>query len=143
VRKRPEPLRSVPEREVRRVGVVGAGVMGAGIAQLAALKGCEVVVQEVNEEALGAGMVRVTNLFEQAAARGLLKPREVERRLGAIKGTVSWEGFGNVDVVVEAAVEELEAKRALFRELEARTRPGTVLATNTSSLPVARLQEGL
>jgi 3-hydroxyacyl-CoA dehydrogenase/enoyl-CoA hydratase/3-hydroxybutyryl-CoA epimerase len=100
-------------------------------------------VQEVNAEALGAGMVRVTNLFRQAASRGLLTPREMERRLAAIKGTVTWEGFADVDVTVEAAVEEVEAKRAVFRELEARTRPTAVLATNTSSLSVARLQEGL
>jgi 3-hydroxyacyl-CoA dehydrogenase / enoyl-CoA hydratase / 3-hydroxybutyryl-CoA epimerase len=129
--------------EVQRVGIVGAGVMGAGIAQLAALKGWQVVVQEVNETALGTGLARITDLFRKAAERGVVTASEAERRLSAVKGTVNWEGFSNVDVVVEAAVEELEAKRALFRELEKRTRPGAVLATNTSSLPVAALQEGL
>ena len=129
--------------EVQRVGVVGAGVMGAGIAQLAALKGCQVVVQEVNEAALGAGMMRITELFNKAAERGIVPAAEAERRLSAVKGTVNWEGFDDVDVVVEAAVEELEAKRVVFRELEKRTRAGAVLATNTSSLPVAALQEGL
>jgi 3-hydroxyacyl-CoA dehydrogenase/enoyl-CoA hydratase/3-hydroxybutyryl-CoA epimerase len=129
--------------EIQRVGVVGAGIMGAGIAQLAALKGCQVVVQEVNEAALGAGVARITELFRKAAERGVIKPAELEQRLSAIKGTVSWEGFANVDVVVEAAIEELEAKRAIFRELENRTRPGTILATNTSSLPVSALQQGL
>ncbi len=143
-----EQARKVPapangRAEVQRVGVVGAGIMGAGIAQLAALKGCQVVVQEVNEAALGAGITRIADLFQKAAERGILTPGEVERRLSAVKGTVKWEGFADVDVVVEAAVEELEAKRAVFRELELRTRPGTVLATNTSSLPVAALQEGL
>ena len=59
-----------------------------------------------------------------------------------LRGTLDWEGFDHVDLVIEAAVEELDAKRAVFRELEARTRPGTVLATNTSSLLVASLQEG-
>ncbi len=72
----------------------------------------------------------------------LTEPESVER-LAAIYGTLKWEGFDNVAVVVEAALEDLDAKRAVFRELEARTRPATVLATNTSSLPVERLQEGL
>ena len=142
-RKLPEGLRADASHAVRRVGVVGAGVMGAGIAQLAALKGYEVVVQEVNEAALGAGMVRITNLFHKAAERGIVPVAEAERRLSAVTGTVKWEGFGDVDVVVEAAVEDLEAKRAVFQELEARTLPGTVLATNTSSLPVTQLQTGL
>jgi 3-hydroxyacyl-CoA dehydrogenase/enoyl-CoA hydratase/3-hydroxybutyryl-CoA epimerase len=128
---------------VQRVGIVGAGVMGAGIAQLAALKGCQVVVQEVNETALGSGLTRITDLFRKAAERGVVTPSEAERRLSAVKGTVNWDGFADVDVVVEAAVEDLDAKRAVFRELEKRTRPSAVLATNTSSLPVSALQEGL
>lgn len=143
-----EQARKVPEAdsgraEVQRVGVVGAGVMGAGIAQLAALKGCKVIVQEVNETALGAGIARISDLFRKATERGVLTAGEAERKLSAIKGTVNWDGFADVDVVVEAAVEDLDAKRALFRELELRTRPATVLATNTSSLPVAAMQEGL
>jgi 3-hydroxyacyl-CoA dehydrogenase/enoyl-CoA hydratase/3-hydroxybutyryl-CoA epimerase len=137
------PAGQMDRPEVERVGVVGAGVMGAGIAQLAALKGCQVVVQEVNETALGAGVARITELFRKATEHGIMSAAEAERRLSAIKGTVSWVGFAEVDVVVEAAVEDLDAKKKLFRELEQRTRPGTVLATNTSSLPVAALQEGL
>jgi 3-hydroxyacyl-CoA dehydrogenase/enoyl-CoA hydratase/3-hydroxybutyryl-CoA epimerase len=127
---------------VKRVGVVGAGVMGAGIAQLAALRGCDVVVQEVNQGALESGMKRLDELFQKAAGR-VVSPAEAEARRRAVRGTLKWEGFEAVDLVVEAAVEELELKRALFRELEARTGTGTVLATNTSSLRVATLQEGL
>jgi len=133
----------IPPPEVKRVGVVGAGVMGAGIAQLAAFRGFQVVVQEVNEDALGAGLQRIDGLFQKAVERRLLTPAESLRRLSAVKGTLTWDGFRDVDIVVEAALEELEAKRGIFRELEARTRPATVLATNTSSLPVARIQEGL
>jgi 3-hydroxyacyl-CoA dehydrogenase/enoyl-CoA hydratase/3-hydroxybutyryl-CoA epimerase len=142
-RKLPEALRAIETPEVKRVGVVGAGVMGAGIAQLAALKGCEVVVQEVNDQALGAGMTRIDGLFAKASERGVLSTDEASRRRAAVKGTTTWEGFDPVDLVVEAAVEDLEIKRGLFRELEGRTRPGTVLATNTSSLSVQNLQEGL
>ncbi|HZT80612.1 MAG TPA: 3-hydroxyacyl-CoA dehydrogenase NAD-binding domain-containing protein, partial [Gemmataceae bacterium] len=142
-----EAARQLPAEEaappVRRVGVVGAGVMGAGIAQLAAFRGLEVVVQEVNEEALGAGLLRITGLFEKAQQRGLLSPEEARRRLALVKGTTTWQGFDEAEVVIEAAVEDLGAKRAVFRELDARTKPTAVLATNTSSLPVASLAEGL
>jgi 3-hydroxyacyl-CoA dehydrogenase/enoyl-CoA hydratase/3-hydroxybutyryl-CoA epimerase len=142
-RQLPEELRGLHPTRAKRVGVVGAGTMGAGIAQLAAVKGCEVVVQEVNESALGAGLLKVRDLFNKAVERKLLTAQEADRRLAMVRGTLRWEGFDNVDLVVEAAVEDLDAKRAVFRELEARTRPATPLATNTSSLSVGRLQEGL
>jgi 3-hydroxyacyl-CoA dehydrogenase/enoyl-CoA hydratase/3-hydroxybutyryl-CoA epimerase len=142
-RKLPDEFLGATPTEVRRVGIVGAGVMGAGIAQLAAFKGCKVMVQEVSQSALDAGLARITSLFQKAVERRLLSEPESVQRLAAIQGTLQWEGFENVDVVVEAALEDLDAKRAVFRELEARTRPTTVLATNTSSLPVERLQEGL
>ncbi len=129
--------------EVRRVGVVGAGVMGAGIAQLAALKGCEVVVQEINRAALDAGLDRIQDLFAKAVQRRVLSADEARQRRAAVRGTVDWEGFGDVDLVIEAAVEEMQAKRGVFRELANRTTPTAILATNTSSLSVAALQEGL
>jgi 3-hydroxyacyl-CoA dehydrogenase/enoyl-CoA hydratase/3-hydroxybutyryl-CoA epimerase len=141
--KLPEELRCLQPAEVRRVGVVGAGTMGAGIAQLAAFKGCKVAVQDLSQAALDAGLERIEGLFRKAVERRLLTEPESVERLAAIQGTMKWEGFENVDVVVEAALENLDAKKAIFQELEARTRPSTVLATNTSSLPVERLQEGL
>jgi 3-hydroxyacyl-CoA dehydrogenase/enoyl-CoA hydratase/3-hydroxybutyryl-CoA epimerase len=132
-----------PEKEIQRVGVIGAGVMGAGIAQLAAVKGLEVVVQEVNDEASKAGQVRIADLFTKATERGVLSPDEAARRQAAIRPTTTWEGFDQVELVVEAAVEDLDLKRKLFRDLEGRVRPETVLATNTSSLTVGSLTEGL
>jgi 3-hydroxyacyl-CoA dehydrogenase/enoyl-CoA hydratase/3-hydroxybutyryl-CoA epimerase len=142
-RKLPETLAAASPGEVRRVGVVGAGVMGAGIAQLAAFKGAAVVVQEVNQAALDAGLGRIQDLFQKAVERRLLTEAEAQQRRMAVKGTLNWEGFDSVDVVVEAAIEDLDAKRALFRELDTRTPPSIVLATNTSSLLVEHLQQGL
>src|SRR5262249_7546119 len=142
-RKLPDDSHAAPAPQVRRVGVVGAGVMGAGIAQLIAFRGMDVVVQEVSEEALGAGLLRVATLFEKARDRGLLSHEEARRRLAAVKGTTTWHGFDEVDGVGEAGGEELAAKRSIFQVLDQRTKPTAVLATNTSSLPVAALQEGL
>jgi 3-hydroxyacyl-CoA dehydrogenase/enoyl-CoA hydratase/3-hydroxybutyryl-CoA epimerase len=128
---------------IRRVGVVGAGTMGAGIAQLAAVKGFTVVVREVNQTALDAGMKKIEGLFQKAAERGLLSPAEAKQKLEAMGRTTGWEGFADVDLVVEAVIEDLELKRKVFAELEQHTRPDTILATNTSSLLVGQLQEGL
>jgi 3-hydroxyacyl-CoA dehydrogenase/enoyl-CoA hydratase/3-hydroxybutyryl-CoA epimerase len=144
-----EEARKLPQGEgdstapIRRVGVVGAGTMGAGIAQLAALHGCQVVIQEINETALAEGILRVLALFNRAVERGVLPAAELPARLGAVHGTTSWKGFDDLDLVVEAIVEDLPAKRDLFRDLEKHTAPACILATNTSSLCVQQMQEGL
>jgi 3-hydroxyacyl-CoA dehydrogenase/enoyl-CoA hydratase/3-hydroxybutyryl-CoA epimerase len=132
-----------PGNRVKRVGVVGAGTMGAGIAQLALLRGCEVIVQEVNELALGLGLSNIVSLFNKAVERRVVTREEADRRLAGVRGTIKYEGFDTVDLVVEAAVERLDAKQAIFKELDRRAKPAAVLATNTSSLSVAKLQEGL
>jgi 3-hydroxyacyl-CoA dehydrogenase / enoyl-CoA hydratase / 3-hydroxybutyryl-CoA epimerase len=128
---------------LQRIGVVGAGTMGAGIAQLAAIRGFQVVVQEVDASALAAGVGRIADLFDKAVRRGLLPASEVDQKLAAIGRTTSWEGFAEVDLVVEAVIEDLALKRKIFQQLERNTRPETILATNTSSLPVGQIQEGL
>jgi 3-hydroxyacyl-CoA dehydrogenase/enoyl-CoA hydratase/3-hydroxybutyryl-CoA epimerase len=132
---------SVPE--IRRVGVVGAGTMGAGIAQLAALKGFEVVVQEVNDSALAAGIRKIEVLFQKAAERRLISDEEAKQKMAAIGRTTTWQGFDNTDLVIEAVIEDLQLKKGVFKELETRTRPNTILASNTSSLVIAQLQQGL
>ena len=142
-RKLPENLRGLAAPEVRNVGVVGSGIMGAGIAQLAAIRGARVVVREVNQTALDAGLKRIKDLFDKAVQRRVLSEGESNKRFAAVRGTTLWTGFDEVDVVVEAAVEDLDAKRAVFRELDSQTRPTAVLATNTSSLQVGSLEEGL
>ncbi len=142
--KMPEALAALAPNEPRRIGVVGAGVMGAGIAQLAAVRGAsKVVVREINQAALDAGLDRIKDLFDKAVERRVLPAAEAEKRHAAVRGTTDWAGFDDVDVVVEAAVENLDAKRAVFRELDGQTPPTAVLATNTSSLRVASLEEGL
>jgi 3-hydroxyacyl-CoA dehydrogenase/enoyl-CoA hydratase/3-hydroxybutyryl-CoA epimerase len=140
-RKLPAEWKEAPP--IRRIGIVGAGTMGAGIAQLASIRGLEVVIQEVNEEALGIGLLKIAALFDKGVKRGILTREAADARLATVRGGTTWQGFEDVDVAIEAAVEELDAKRAVFLELDHRTRPNAVLATNTSSLTAAGLQEGL
>jgi 3-hydroxyacyl-CoA dehydrogenase/enoyl-CoA hydratase/3-hydroxybutyryl-CoA epimerase len=117
--------------------------MGAGIVQLAVLKGCDVVVREPDEPALGAAIMRLLGLFNQAVAAGLLAPSDVPKRLANIHGTTAWKGFADLDLCIEAVAENAKVKRTVFREMEKNTSPSTILASNTSSLPVTPLGEDL
>src|SRR5262249_4030793 len=90
-RKLPAEPKDAPP--ICRLGVVGAGAMGAGIAQLAAVRGVEVVLQEVNEEALGTGLLKIAVLFEKAVERGILAREEADRKLASVRGGTSWKGF--------------------------------------------------
>jgi len=137
----PERLVAEPSKQIGRLAVVGAGTMGAGIAQLAALRGHEVIVREVNEAALAAGSARLTGLFQKAVQNGILIREAAEQKLAAIKFTTGWEGFAAVDLAIEAVIEDLPTKLAVFRSLEENTPPGAILCTNTSSLLVGPLQE--
>lgn len=128
-------------RPIRRVGVVGAGTMGAGIAQLAAVKNFQVVVQEINQPALDAGMRKIDDLYRKAVEHRLLSADEAARQFAAIGRTTKWHGFEDVDLVVEAVIEDLDLKRTVFQELERRVPPTAILATNTSSLLVEQLQK--
>ncbi|MFO0928532.1 MAG: enoyl-CoA hydratase-related protein [Gemmataceae bacterium] len=101
-------------RPVRTVGVVGGGVMGAGIAQLAALAGCAVTIQEVSDTALSAALARVDGLFQKAVARRRLRPDEVATKRAQVRGTTAWEQFDRADLVIEAAVEDAESSETSF-----------------------------
>jgi 3-hydroxyacyl-CoA dehydrogenase/enoyl-CoA hydratase/3-hydroxybutyryl-CoA epimerase len=140
--KLPEKLVASP-KEIRRIAVVGAGVMGAGIAQLASIRGFEVIVREVNEAALAAGMDRIAALFQKAVDNRLLSGDAARQKLAAIRRTTAWDGVDQADLVIEAIIEDLRLKQALFQELQQHTPPATIVATNTSSLLVQQLQEGL
>jgi 3-hydroxyacyl-CoA dehydrogenase/enoyl-CoA hydratase/3-hydroxybutyryl-CoA epimerase len=117
--------------------------MGAGIAQLAAIRGCEVVVREINTLALAAGVLRIKALFDRALERGPISPDEYKRKLNSIQGTTAWKGFADLDLVIEAVVEDASAKRAVFQELEKQAPPSAILVTNTSFLGVRPFQEGI
>lgn len=138
-----EAARKVPAAAspIKRVAVIGAGVMGAGIAQLAALSGCDVIVREINDQALATGLNRIDELFAKLVQRKRATPQHAAARRAAVRGTTGWDGIEDMELVIEAAVEDPDVKRALFRELSAKT--GAILATNTSSLTLASLLDGV
>ena len=124
---------------VNRVGVVGCGQMGAGIAQVAAEAGYPVVVHEVTQDLLDRGLARVEKNWAQAVTKGKLTAEAQSRAAASLRGTLTLEDVAACDLVIEAIVENGEAKKAVFRRLDACCAPATILASNTSSLIVLEL----
>lgn len=125
--------------EIKKVGVVGCGLMGGGIAQVAAQSGYEVVVSEVNDELLKAGLERIKSNLSRSVTKGKMTEDEMNQVLGRIKGTLAIESFKDCDIVIEAVIENMAEKRKLYAELDRVCPPHTILASNTSSLTVIEM----
>jgi 3-hydroxybutyryl-CoA dehydrogenase len=118
------------------IGVIGAGAMGAGIVQWAAEAGHTVIAFDARPGAVAAATAKLSDLLDRGVAKGRLTAEAAAATLARVAPAEALADFARADVVVEAIVEDLEAKRALFRDLEEVVRPDAVLATNTSSLSV-------
>ena len=121
---------------VRKVGVVGLGTMGAGIAQVCVQAGVETVGREVSEELGERARARVAHYLGRGVEKGRLSVEEKEEALARLTTTTELSELGDCDLVIEAIVEDLDAKRTLFQELDRVVGPEAVLATNTSALSV-------
>jgi 3-hydroxybutyryl-CoA dehydrogenase len=129
-------------REFRRVGVVGLGTMGAGIAQVCVQAGLETVGREVSAELGERARSRIEHYLSRGVEKGRLTAAERDAALERLQITTELSGLEGCEVVVEAIVEDLEAKRALFRELEGVVAREAILATNTSALSVTEIARG-
>jgi 3-hydroxybutyryl-CoA dehydrogenase len=125
--------------EVRKVGVVGLGTMGAGIAQVCVQAGVETVGREVSQELAERARRRIAHYLGRGVEKGRLTPEQRDAALARLTTTTELADLAGCDLVVEAVVEELDAKRELFRELEDVVAPEAVLATNTSALSVTEI----
>ncbi|MFJ7216486.1 3-hydroxyacyl-CoA dehydrogenase family protein [Amycolatopsis sp. NPDC098790] len=123
-------------RPVARVGVVGTGTMATGIAEVFAKRGLDVVLRARSLEKAQASVARVKKSLDKAVVRGKLSEEDAGLALGRITPVTDFEALADVDLVVEAVAEELSVKQAVFAALDEVVRPGAVLATTTSSLPV-------
>jgi len=126
-----------------RVFVVGAGLMGAGVAAQCALAGFPVTLEDITDELVERGMARARRALDHALERGELDPPRRDAALGRLARAVGLDGARSADVVVEAAPEDLGLKRRLFADLERVAAPGAILASNTSSLPIASIGSDL
>ncbi|MBI1874791.1 MAG: 3-hydroxybutyryl-CoA dehydrogenase [Acidobacteria bacterium] len=125
--------------KISTVGVVGAGTMGHGIAQVFAQAGFEVRLQDVAEVALDRARASIDKSLGKFVEKGKLQAAARDATLTRLRVTTDFDALSEADYVVEAIVEDEGPKRDLFRRLEARTRPGVILASNTSSISITRL----
>jgi 3-hydroxybutyryl-CoA dehydrogenase len=130
------PSAGAAVRDVTRVGVVGTGTMASGIVEVLAKAGLEVVVRGRSASKVEAAVAGIRKSLEKGVVRGRLTEAARDETLARITPTTSLEDFATVDLVVEAVAEELEVKRAVFAALDEICKPGAILATTTSSLPV-------
>lgn len=121
------------------VAVIGAGLMGAGIAQVAAQAGWQVTLRDLDDAAVRRGLDSIRASLEKFAAKGKLPPEEVEASLARITPTTDLAAAGDADLVVEAVFEQLDVKHQVFRELDGICGDRTVLATNTSAIPITQI----
>ncbi len=125
--------------EIKSVGVIGAGQMGNGIAHVLALAGYDVLVNDVNKDALENAIKTIEGNLARQASRGKISDEAVQAALGRITTTLELPHLGQTDLVIEAATERETIKQAIFEDLQPHLLPHTILTSNTSSISITRL----
>jgi 3-hydroxybutyryl-CoA dehydrogenase len=125
--------------DIKTVGVVGCGLMGSGIAQVCAEAGYRVVVREVSDDILKKGLGKIESFLAKGVERGKVTPERKAEVLSRLEGTTALDKLAACDIVIEAAVENLDAKREVYRALDAACPPHTLFASNTSSLSITEM----
>jgi 3-hydroxybutyryl-CoA dehydrogenase len=123
--------------EISKVGVLGCGLMGHGIAQICAQAGWDVVVREVSQEKLDAGIVKIDKQLSRTVEKGRMEQTEADAIRGRIEPTLEYTSLADCDLVIEAITEDLGQKLEMWEEVDGIVEKGATFATNTSSLSVA------
>jgi 3-hydroxybutyryl-CoA dehydrogenase len=126
-------------REIKRVGVCGCGLMGSGIAQVAATAGCDVIVLEAVQSALDKGMAGIKRSLDKFVEKGSMAAADRDAVLGRLRTTTDVHDLRDCDLVIEAVVENMDVKKALFKELDSLLPPHAIICSNTSSLCVVEM----
>lgn len=121
------------------IGVVGAGTMGNGIAQVAARAGFEVVLRDIKDEFLQRGMSAVEKSLQRDVDKERLKAEEKRAIIERIRTTTEWDALHDAELIVEAVTEDVKVKTEIFHTLDELAQPGTILASNTSSISITKL----
>jgi 3-hydroxyacyl-CoA dehydrogenase / enoyl-CoA hydratase / 3-hydroxybutyryl-CoA epimerase len=132
---------NVKAHPVKKMAVLGAGTMGGGIAQVAADKGVEVRMKDITNDALSLGYKAAHDIWAKDLSRKKINKWQFEEKMSRITGGLDFAGFGQMDVVVEAIVEDMNVKKKVIAETAKYCRPDTIIATNTSSLSVTEMAE--
>jgi 3-hydroxyacyl-CoA dehydrogenase len=124
---------------IYKAAVVGAGTMGAEIAQVISYSGLPVILMDVNEKGVQQGIQKARKLYQARVDKGKMTPEELEQKMALILPATNYDGFGEVDIVIEAVTEEIDIKKRVFQALDAACPETTILATNTSALSITAL----
>jgi 3-hydroxybutyryl-CoA dehydrogenase len=124
---------------IKQVGVLGCGLMGSGIAQVSAAAGYSTVVKEVADEFLKKGMVSIEKSTAKLVEKGTLTADKRNETLGRLKGTLKFDDLADCDIVIEAITENLQIKRETYATIDKIVKPGTIFASNTSSLVITEM----
>ncbi len=128
-----------PQREVRKVGVIGAGMMGGGIAMNFLNAGLPVVILETKQEALDRGVATIRKNYEGNVRKGSLSEAKFEARMALLQPTLDYADLADCDLIIEAVFEEMGVKQAVFEQLDAVAKQGAILASNTSTLDLDKI----
>jgi 3-hydroxyacyl-CoA dehydrogenase len=132
----PDVPKDTPVTPITRAAVIGAGTMGGGIAMCYASAGIPVLLKDVDDAAVQRGLATIRKNYESSVAKGRMTPAELQRTLSLITPTTTYDGFEDVDIVVEAAFEDMALKRTIFADFGRLTKPSCILASNTSTLDI-------
>jgi 3-hydroxyacyl-CoA dehydrogenase len=139
VSKVPDVPKETAVKEIKSAAVVGSGTMGGGIAMSYANAGIPVLLKEIEQAALDRGLNTIRKNYENTVKKGRLTQEKMDQRMGLITPTLSYDGFEQADIVVEAAFENLELKKKVFAELDAVCKQDAILASNTSTLDIDQM----
>jgi len=130
-------------REIKQAAVLGAGIMGGGIAYQSAVKGTPIIMKDIRPEALDLGMGEAGKLLSKQVEKGRITAEQMSTTLSRIRPTLNYGDFKDVDIIIEAVVENPKVKKAVFAELEGLVRDDAIIASNTSTISITYLAEGL
>ena len=125
--------------EIHTIMVIGAGQMGSGIAQVCAHAGYSVILHDLKEEPVKKGLASIERNLSRQVEKGKLESAEKEAVIGRLKASTDIGNAASADIVIEAAIENMDIKKKIFKELDEIAKEGAILATNTSSLPITEL----
>lgn len=124
---------------IQKIGVIGAGTMGNGIAQVCAVAGLQVTMIDISEEAVQRGLATLSGSLERLVKKEKLTAQDKAAALARVQGATDYAGLKDMDLVIEAATENLELKLRILKQVEALVPAETIIATNTSSISITQL----
>lgn len=136
IAKIPDVPKDTPVRDIQQVAVIGAGTMGGGIAMVFANAGIPVILVEMEQAALDRGLAIIRKNYEATMKKGRLTEAQVEERMALIRGVVDYAEISSANLVIEAVFENMDIKKEVFRKFDQLCKPGTIMATNTSTLDI-------